>query len=153
MSMIRANYFALFAPAISYGYYGFPPKYPDLILNASILPNFNVFHNIYAVLADDVFEQIERNSFVNIFQGHHSKTKLKIRKGNVQNVYFILYNLSESLVKDNSKNWLEHVIYHIEWTEEWSLENILVKIRKKSASEEIKEKLAQLIYIDPKEFK
>ena len=127
----------------------------DLILNGSILPNSNVFHNIYAVLADDVFEQIERNSFVNIFQGHHSKTKLKIRKGNVQNVYFILYNLSEYLVKDNSKNWLEHVIYHIEWTEEWSLENILVKIRKKrkGASEEIKEKLAQLIYIDPKEFK
>lgn len=61
----------------------------DLILNGRILPNSNVFDNIYAVLADDVFEHIERNPFVNIFQGQHSKTKLNIKKGNIQNVYFI----------------------------------------------------------------
>ncbi|MFZ4263818.1 hypothetical protein ACFRAE_17410 [Sphingobacterium sp. HJSM2_6] len=130
-------------------------EHEDLILNGSLLPNSNVFDNIYTELADDVFEHIERNSFVNIFQGHHSKIKLKIKKGNIQNVYFILYNLSESFEKDVSKNWLEHVINYIEWGDAWTLENVLEKIRKKrkDASKELKDKLARLIYIDPKESK
>lgn len=66
----------------------------------------------------------------------------------------ILFNLSEYLEKDNSKNWLEHVINHIEWGG-WTLENVFDKIRKKrkGASESIKVKLAGLIDIDPKEFK
>lgn len=103
----------------------------DLILNGSILPNSNVFDNIYTVIANDVLEPIERNTVVNIFQGHQSKARLKIKKGNVQNVYFILFNLSEYLEDDDTKNWLEHVIKHVDWGGEWTLENIIDKIRKK----------------------
>lgn len=126
----------------------------DLILSGSILPNSNVFDNIYTVIANDVFEYIERNSFVNIFQGHRSKIRLKIKKSNIQNVYFVLFNLSEYLEDADSKNWLEHVIKHIEWGGEWTLENVIEKIRKKrkGASEAIKIKLAGLITINPKEF-
>lgn len=72
----------------------------------------------------------------------------------MQNVYFVLFNLSEYLDENDSKNWLEHVIKHIEWGREWTLVNIIDKIRKKrkGASEAIKTKLAGLITINPKEF-
>lgn len=73
---------------------------------------------------------------------------MKIKKGNIQNLYFILYNLSEYFEKDVSKNWLEHVINYIERGDAWSVENVLEKIRKKrkDAPKELKEKLARLIY-------
>lgn len=47
-----------------------------------------------------MFEPIEPNTFVNIFQGHASSTKLKIKPKNVQIVYFLLSELFIHLKKN-----------------------------------------------------
>lgn len=128
--------------------------YEELILEESLFQNSNLFYNIYILFANDIFEPIQRNSFVNIFQMHESNEKLKIQNGNVQNVYFILKMLSEHLEKhlnsDKAKSWLIHVINYIVWEEGWKLDVILDRIRKKynKASVEVKEKLSRLIDID-----
>ena len=82
---------------------------------------------------------------MNIFQRHKSNEKLIIKNGNVQNVYFILKQVSVHLGKnlntDIAKSWLIHVINNIIWEEGWKLNIILDRIRKKNnkASIEVKE--------------
>src|SRR5690606_25670668 len=44
--------------------------YEELILEESLFQNSNLFYNIYILFAKDIFEPIQRNSFVNIFQMH-----------------------------------------------------------------------------------
>lgn len=131
--------------------------FEELILEGSIHPKSSLFLNVYTLLGKLVFEPIEPNTFVNIFQGHASSTKLKIKPKNVQNVYFLLSELFIHLKKisDKSSFWLGHVISFIEWRDNPRVELILERIHKKKSKveKEISEKILNLIQIDYEKFK
>lgn len=132
-------------------------SFEELILDGSIHPKSSLFLNVYTLLGRLVFEPIEPNTFVNIFQGHASSTKLKIKPRNIQNVYFILSELSIHLknITDKSSFWLRHVISFIQWSDNASVELILERIHKKKSNveKEISEKVLNLIQVDYEKFK
>lgn len=76
---------------------------------------------------------------------------------NIQNVYFILSELSIHLknITDKSSFWLRHVISFIQWSDNASVELILERMHKKKSNveKEISEKVLNLIQVDYEKFK
>lgn len=95
----------------------------------------SIIKSIYSKFGDKLFVSVDKDTFIQIFQGVNIGRKMDIKPKMILKVYFLISSLSTQIEEEKSREaWLTHITSSINWNNNLSTDQILRVISQKRNS-------------------